>query len=121
MYSLEFLQNLTLKWSSLIKRIQIVIDNGSYATVMGRGIRWKLAEHYPSCQNLDIHDYIYLKNKTPSLIVFTFNVLKNLGVALFTEERNKATSRTHKFNRLTYSGPTITIGKDGKRNFWIST
>ena len=64
--------------------------------------------------------YIYLKNKTPSLIVFTFNVLKNLGVALFTDERNKATSRTHKFNRLTYSGPTITIGIDGKWIFCIS-
>ena len=61
---------------------------------MGKSIRWKLAEQYPACQNLDIHDYIYLKNKSPSFIVFTFNVQKNLGVCLFIEERNKATSRS---------------------------
>ena len=86
------------------------MGNDKYMTIMGKSIRWKLAEQYPSCQNLDLNDYFYLKNKAPTFIVFTFNVLKNLGVALATEERNKATSRSLKFNRLTYSGPTITIG-----------
>ena len=86
-------------------------------TIMGKSIRWKLAEQYPACQNLDIHDYFHLEYKTPSFIVFTFNFLGNLGVSLFIEERNKATSRSQKFNRLTYSGPTISIGIDGKRIF----
>ena len=86
-----------------------------------KSIRWKLAIQYPACQNLDLHDYIYFKNKSPSFIVFTFNVQKNLGVCLFPEERNKATSRSLKFDRLTYSGPTIILGKDGKRIFRIST
>ena len=97
----------------MIKRINIIIENAPY-TVQGEHIRWKLAEQYPSCQNLDLNDYFYLKNKAPTFIVFTFNVLKNLGVALFTEEKNKAASRSLKFNRLTYSGPTITLGIDGK-------
>ena len=97
------------------------MGNDKYITIMGKSIRWKLAEQYPACQNLDLHDYLYLKNKTPSYIVFTFNFLRNLGVSLFIEERNKATSRSHKFNRLTYSGPTITIGIDGKRIFGIFT
>ena len=110
MFSLEFLQNSLLKWRNLIKKIHVSIGNDKYVTIMGKSIRWKLAEQYPACQNLDLHDYFYLKNKSPSFIVFKFNVLRNLGVALFTEERNKATSRSLKFNRLTYSGPTITIG-----------
>ena len=117
MYSLEFLQNSLSKWNNLIKKIHVSVGNDKYMTIMGKSINWKLAEQYPACQNLDLHDYIYFKNKSPSFIVFTFNVQKNLGVCLFPEERNKATSRSLKFNRLTYSGPTIILGKDGKRTF----
>ena len=120
MFSLEFLQNSLLKWRNLIKKIYVSIGN-KYMTVMGKSIRWKLAEQYPACQNLDLHDYIYLEYKTPSLIVFTFNFLRNLGVSIFIEERNKATSRSHRFNRLTYSRSKHIYRHKWEKDFWIFT
>ena len=91
------------------------------ATARGEKISWPLTEQYPACKNLDIHELFSLKNQTSSYIVFTFHVLENLGIALFVEERNKATSRSLKFNRFAYSGPTITIGTVGTKIFGICT
>ena len=68
-----------------------------------------MVERFPTCKSIDLYDYME-QNRVPQLIRFGFNLIENLSITLFVEERNKATStRSLKFQRLIYNGPTIQI------------
>ena len=47
------------------------------------------------------------QNRIPKLIRFGFYLLENISLSIYLEEKNKATTRALKFQRLIYNGPAI--------------
>ena len=92
----------------MIKSIELVTFEMERIKLPVEKIIWSISEQYPSCQSLDLFDFVE-ETKIPKTIWFRFNVLENLGVTLFVEERNKATSRSLRIKRLIYNGPTMEI------------
>ena len=92
----------------MIKSIKLVTFKMERIKFPKEKIIWSNSEQYPSCQSLDLYDFIE-ETKIPKTIWFRFNVLENLSAILFVEERNKATSRSLRIKRLIYNGPTMEI------------
>ena len=65
-----------------------------------------MGERFPTCQSLDLFDYME-QNRIPKLIRFGFHLLENISLTIYLEEKNKATTRALKFQRLIYTGPAI--------------
>ena len=67
---------------------------------------------------LNLNDYFDLKNITPLVIRFNFNIINNIGVSLFIEDKTKhLTKRTLKSNMLSYMGAQLQI--DDLKNSYI--
>ena len=75
---LGILKKISSKWKSIIKRIE-VYTNGSKLFVSGTEIKWPIAEQFPSCQPLDLFDYINIESSKLEKIAFYFNTVKNRG------------------------------------------
>ena len=71
-------------------------------------ISWSMISQYPACQILDIMEY-FPENKNENIlqIFIDFNQVKNIGVSIFFEEKNKVLSRRLKTNMLSYDGPSF--------------
>ena len=114
--NLDIVRNVSFNWKNVINKI-VITQHGDYSsnfeTVLPQHIDWKLVQLYPSCQVLDLIKYVN-NSKAPINIVFSFNKLKNIGISIFLEERNKILSRTSKLNSLSYSGPLIQTKKQLK-------
>ena len=73
-------------------------------------ITWASFPIYPNCQYFDPYNYLELKNNTPLEIIFKFNKLNNVEVALYIEDiETSLNRRTLKSNFLAYSGSILKI------------
>ena len=78
-----------------------------FNSILGKNIKWRKAEEYPSCQRLDLFDYYDMDSFTPQQVFFAFNKIDNLGATLLLEDKNRVSSRSLRSNRLIYSGPSL--------------
>ena len=76
--------------------------------VKSEDINWSKIPQFSACQILNVMEYFTkYKDENVLQIILHFNQLKNVGVAIFLEDKIKALSRTLKTNMLAYDGPPI--------------
>ena len=108
--SVEYmLQNVSFNWMDVLKSIYFVEFGylySDYKVILPQAVDWNPVPLYPSCQVLDLMKYVN-NTKAPINVIFIFNNVKNLGVSVYFEERNKIISRSSKKNSMAYRGPLI--------------
>ena len=60
---------------------------------MGKDIQWSLIPIYPSCQTIDLNDYMDFSKNVPFYIDIYFNKIPNLSAILKLEDKRKSLSR----------------------------
>ena len=103
------MKNVSFNWNNLIHEVEIYTTDRQFITVSGDAFNWSLVHQYYSCQLLDLFDYFDMDTITPKQIFFNFNKVDNVGVTLLIEERNKVVSRSEKYLRSMYIGPSMTF------------
>ena len=96
-----------MKWNRIVRSVGIFTTESRWIWLNGKNISWSIAEQFPSCQLLDLFDYFDMESITPKQIFFNFQKMDNIGVTLLIEERNKMLSRSVKYTRSMYIGPSM--------------
>ena len=73
--------------------------NEEMITIYSADINWGLTPEFPSCKTIDILNYFNFKVAPARQIFFQFEKVKDLSVALYVEDRNKALRRPLKVCR----------------------
>ena len=107
--------------TTIIRDISIYTTSDDWVDIPSSRLNLSLIPIYPFCFMLNLNDYLNFLNLSPLLIYFNFNIIENIGVSLFIEDKTKHLSkRTLKSNMLSYMGPQIQID-DLKNSFIIKT
>ena len=74
-----------MKWSEIVKEVVVHTSDSEELRVDGNDIKWPLAAQYPECHNLDLLEYLDVKDLTPLHIAFSFAKIENIGLTLLLE------------------------------------
>ena len=79
-----------------------------YKNMFGTNITWSLVSQYPSCQIINIQNFLNHLKSVKQILVYLGNI-ENLEVTLRFQDFNRNLKRSLKSNLLAYNGPTLTI------------
>ena len=110
----EVLEKLSFNWSSIVSEISFWTSN-EYRIIPGKNIHWSLVPQYPSCQIINVNEYIGNFSAGLVEVNILLGKIENLEVSLRFLESNKVLLRSLKTNILAYSGPILTIRERNRR------
>jgi len=103
----DILNSTNVNWPDIIESIARHGTDGSHKVIGGGNIIWPKIQQHMSCTIFDPVPYFGQFNY--SEIFITPKKKENIGIAIFIQDRNRATSRTLFSNFQSYAGPTIEI------------
>lgn len=83
------MKNVSFSWTSIFKQIEMYTTDGQNVVFPERLVAWRLFPIYPSCQSLDVAEFIDFEKFQPKQLQFQFYKIKNIGISLHIQERNK--------------------------------
>ena len=98
-FHLDILHRISFNWAKIVNRIRVYNTNEEMITIYSADINWGLTPEFPSCKTIDILNYFNFKVAPARQIFFQFEKVKDLSVALYVEDRNKALKRPLKVCR----------------------
>ena len=112
----EVLEKLSFNWSSIVSDISFWTSNEyEYRIIPGKNIHWSLVPQYPSCQIINVNEYISNFSADLEEVNILLVKIENFEVSLRFHESNKVLLRSLKTNILAYSGPILTISERNRR------
>ena len=80
-------------WVSIVKSIEVVNTDDKRIIIKGKDIQWSHIPIYPSCQTIDLNDYMDFSKHVPFYIDIYLNRIPNLSAILKLEDKRKSLSR----------------------------
>ena len=79
-------------WENIVNEIEVVNSDNKYLIIKGKDIKWSRIPLYPTCQIIDLNDYMNFSKHVPFFMDIFFNKIANLSAIIKLEDRRKSLS-----------------------------
>ena len=88
----EILAAVAFDWVNIVKSIEVVNTDDKRIIIKGKDIQWSHIPIYPSCQTIDLNDYMDFSKNVASYIDIYLNNITNLAAVVKLEDRRMSLS-----------------------------
>ena len=83
------MNNISFDWSSTLDDIEMYTIDGQNVEFSTKLAKWRPFPIFPSCQSLDVTEFIDFEKFQPRQLQFNFNTHENIRIIMKIEEKNK--------------------------------